>query len=52
MVAPTKRVILKTKNVTATELNLKTLDLTPQEGKIYESMYRVQQKNLTIFKLK
>jgi hypothetical protein len=41
MVAPSKRVILKTKNVTATELNLKTQGLTPQEGKIYESLYLI-----------
>jgi hypothetical protein len=41
MVAPSKRVILKTKNVTATELNLKTLDLTPREGKIYQSMHLI-----------
>ena len=41
MVAPSKRVILKTKNVTVTEMNLKTMDLTPQEGKIYQSMYLI-----------
>jgi hypothetical protein len=41
MVAPSKRVILKTKNITATEMNLKTLDLTPREGKIYQNMYLI-----------
>jgi len=41
MVAPSTRVILKTKNVPATELNLKTRDLTPREGKIYESVYLI-----------
>jgi len=41
MVAPSKTVILKTKNVTITELNLKTLDLTPWEREIYQSMYLI-----------
>jgi len=36
MVAPSKTVILKTKNVTITELNL-----TPWERKIYQSMYLI-----------
>ena len=38
------KVILKTKNVTATELNLKTLDLTPREGKIYQFLMRNMMK--------
>jgi hypothetical protein len=41
MVAPSNRVILKTKNITVTEMNLKTLDLIPREGKIYQSMYLI-----------
>jgi hypothetical protein len=39
MVAPSKT--LKTKNLTARELNLKAMDLTPQEGKIYQNMYLI-----------
>jgi len=41
MVAPSKGVILKTKNITVTKMNLKTLDLIPREGKIYQSMYLI-----------